>query len=243
LAGYQTIEALRPILHRGPVPAPVVNRALVHKPRNNTCPTYAQIEKMVELRSRGESIEEIVRQVGFTRSTVRRHTALVKPPEGGWKRGGRAPRVSRDFIFRLNRCGFTQAEIAQETGYHPSNIAQIVKGWPKKKTQKARPTLHLEGVVSRVTGVSQSDLRSVNLRGANGISKARAILSWLVRFKHPSLGYTEIARHLGGFDRATPRRGYEQVSQIVAAEQINTAARTQEIVKALWLLKWSERQA
>lgn len=238
MAGYQTIEALRPIMHRGPVPTPVVNRAFVHKPRRRDCANFAQISRMVEMRQQGHSIHAIMREVGFTSPTIRRHTKHVQPPPEGWSKGGRKPHVKREFVMRLHRAGFSYAEIAEEAGCHPSNVGGIVKGWSKKTRRHARPTLYIESVVERVTGLTVADLRDTSNRGSTQFSKARAILCWLAKFKYPTLSLRKVGVHLGGYDRTTVDRGIGQVEEVIARLGIKTTGRTQGIVKRLWDADW-----
>ncbi len=142
MAGYQTIEALRPILHRGPPPTPVLDRSLFYKPRFKRSPTAQQIRRMVEMRQQGIPALRIGEEVGLSESTVFRYTKHVAPPETGWFRGGVQSRINREKAERMRRAGFTYAEIGEEFGVDRETARCFLKRIKRRSTAatSARPS-------------------------------------------------------------------------------------------------------
>lgn len=241
MAGYQTIEALRPILHRGPPPTPVVDRALFYKPRFRHSPTLADIRAMVALREKGVPQKVIAYKLGFSRTTVQTYIKDVPPPPGGWRKGGQKSKLNRPFAERLKRAGFTYREIAQELGCCEKSAENLIKGHPTtlRKGGQHRASKQCEDLVSFITGYTVQQLRrtSADSQRPSG-DKARLILQWLVRFKRPDLSYAEIAKLLGGYNPTTCSHAYRRVSDVVEALGIRTNSQTGRLVKALWEAEW-----
>lgn len=242
MAGYQTIEALRPILHRGPVPTPVVSRELVRPPKP---PTDLQVRqaKMCELRAGGMSTYAIAAMFKTSRASVQRATRNMAPPDGGWPNGGKVSRFSRTKAARMHRAGFTFKEIGEDFGCSESNAHKLVTGYNTRSGSRCRPTRRFEDMVSRATGVVRSDLRirgTANSRTSD-LVKARDILFWLSRQRCSDLSLRDLSKYLGGFDKSTILHGANRCGAIASRDGIvlTDDARSGGLAcRALWAAQW-----
>lgn len=262
MAGYQTIEALRPILHRGPPATPVVSRDLVrrpeqatdklrsYKPRNKHCPSAEQICEMIALRQKGVSTRAIGIQVGFVQSTVKRHVRHVVVPEHLKIRG--RPREEYDvaLVERMWHEGATYGAIAKVVGANKSAIYYRLNGYPpgrppeayRKRAYREWKRVTPEEVVSRITGFSVSELISP-AAPVSGASRARVILQWLMRHKQPDRPYAEIARACGLTDHTSSINAFNRVERIITALKINTRGSAALVVRKIWDAEWPKASA
>ena len=196
MAGYQTIQALRPILHRGPPVAPVVNRDLVRppKPKRTRGRKYndAQIAEMRRLRADGKSYKFIAGVIGCNDGTVKVYAGDVALPEGHWMPGcGKRKHDRKPFAERLRRAGFTYAEIGQEIGCCEGAAWNLLNEKPKKRAGRRILIHRLVHNVARAMGMSSKDLRARpngEFRCPPALSKARFILYYIA---YDRLGKTD----------------------------------------------------
>lgn len=267
MAGYQTIEALRLILHKGPPPTPVVRRELVsekpaepvpdvaaleapYKRRNKNCPTAAQVAKMIELRKQGVATNTIGLRVGFAHSTVKRHVQGVAVPDH-LKIKGR-PRAEYDVAEaeRMWAAGATYAAIGKALGVHPSAIYVRLngkcpvykRGKPRDYSGRAPRRLRLDEIVQRVTGFALADLQEGRSTQVE-LGRARVLLQWLLRFKQPEMPYSHIARICGRKDHTTSINAYNRVQSVIADLGISTRGTTADVVRRIWEAEWPKASA
>lgn len=260
MSGYQTIEALRPILHRGPPPTPVVSRELVgrsdvgsdrlagYKPRRKGCATAAQVRQMIALREKGVSTYEIARQMDFARSTVQVHVRHVVVPDELKHVGRRRTEYDVAEAERLWSQGVTYKEIARRLGCHHSSVFYRLNGRSPAYKPRPQPTYsrrkdrHLDEIVSRVTGFTVSELRRTGATRSR-CARARVLLQWLMRFKHPERPYLDIAKACGLTDHSTSMNAYKRLQGIVAQLGINTRGQTERVVRRVWEAEWPKASA
>ena len=241
MAGYQTIEALRPILHRGPVPAPIVSRELVGYPARKFGAKVqrAGIERMCERRLSGDSCTAIAKSFGVSHTTVRRLTAHLTPPQGYWPRGRVRPRPKQAFAERLLRAGFTLAEVSEETGLSVSVVSDIRRNRqyrPWSPTQLCRVMI----AVRCVTGMTAAKIRRNGTDGNKSpadIAKARHIVFWIA---HRRAGYkqAQIAEYLGGFNPKTVFHGIGLAQRAVDGLNIPADLSFGRVARLLWQAEW-----
>ena len=255
MAGYQTIEALRPILHRGPPPAPVVNRALV-RPNEVVTPSKRTgrprgaplspdvIAEIIARREKGESQRFIAAALGCSAPAVRKHSAHVPPPPGGWK-PSRPPSIKRNkpFAERLRRAGFTYLEIAEELGCCESQAYYLLNR-RRFVGIKSSPMSRLVQSVARATGISCAQLRKdrdePGGRADPRIGKARHILFWLGKNRLEKNTLQGIGRSLGGFDHSSIIHGLKRADAVIAAySDIKTDGPAVRVARALWQADWA----
>lgn len=242
MAGYQTIQALRPILHRGPVAMPVVSRELV-RPTKPLTELQVRQAKMREMRASGISTYAIAREFKTSRASVQRATRNMPVPEGGWPNGGKQTRFNRAKAQRMHRAGFTYKEIAEDFGCSESNAHKLVTGYNCRAGSRVRATRRFEEMVTRATGVA--DLRfggaKAEVRGL-GAPKARSILYWLIRQRCSDLTLAQIGHHLGGVPIETVRSGAHRCGEIAKHLGIVlTDCRSGgKACRALWAADWRE---
>lgn len=252
MAGYQTLEALRPILHRGPPATPVVDRALCRpvpeptakplgRPRNASLPADV-VAEIIARRQKGESQRRIAAALGVTAPSVRKYAAHVPPPPGGWGKA-RPPSKQRNkpFAERLRRAGFTYVEIAEELGCCESQAYYLLNR-RRFVGIKASPMSRLVQSVSRATGISCSLLRKDrDLRGGRAdpeIAKARHILFWLARARLEKNCLQGIGRSLGGFDHSSVLHGIRRSERVATAAQVKTEGPAVRVARAMWQAEW-----
>lgn len=262
MAGYQTIEALRPILHRGPPSTPVVSRDLVrrprqatdklqnYKPRNRHCPSADQIREMIALREQGVSTRAIGIKVGFVESTVKRHVRHVVVPEH-LKIKGR-PREEYDvaLVERMWREGATYGAISKAVGAHKSAIYYRLNGYPpdrkpeaeRKRVSRVWKRTAPEEVVSRITGIAVAELVSP-AAPVSGSSRARVILQWLMRHKQPDRPFADIARACGLIDHTTSMNAFHRVERLITVLKINKRGSAALVVRKIWEAEWPKASA
>lgn len=253
MAGYQTIEALRPILHQGPPATPIVDRLLVGRPeqapiirklgRPSNAPLLPEVvEVIVALRQTGMSQRRIAAQVGVTPTCVRKYSRHIPPPPGGWNKA-RPPSIQRNkpFAERLKRAGFTYAEIAEELGCCESQAYYLLN---KRRFVgvKASPMSRLVQSVARATGLACQQLRQDrDVRGGRSdpdVSRARAILFWLARSRLEKNSLQAIGRSLGGFDHTSVRHGFHRTERVATAHCIEDVGPAVRVARALWQAEW-----
>lgn len=254
MAGYQTLEALRPILHRGPPAAPVVDVGLVRpkggfvSKQGRRTPTWV-IAEMVERRKAGEPVSTIAAAVGVSTFTVLYHTKGVQAPIDGWSTpwtgGNRRKReINVEFAKRLRRCGFSWAEIGQELGVADSIVRERLG--VRHRTRK--PATDLEKAkrrVARLMGVpSQKMMRDLEQSGRapQVISRARMILFWVCR-NRLGMANSEIGSQLGGFDRDMVGYCVRRVDLAMAAAQLPADAPVGRITRMLIDAEWPKASA
>ena len=252
MAGYQTLEALRPILSKGPPPMPVVDRALVRsrepqkqiKAHRNASPSADTKRYMRERRAVGTSIHTIARETGFTHTTVLRWTRDVPEPEGGWQTGARTSTLNRPFAMRLHRAGFTYREIGENIGCCESAAHRIIHGVRCRTRGPQTPTSRIVQAVHRVTGVPRQrirkPLRERELRVARDIGQARAIVFWVMRRDFPEASFAQIGKSLGGFDHTSVLYGTRRIDQLVADHSLILPEHPGRVARILWGLLVAE---
>ncbi len=254
MAGYQTIEALRPILHRGPPPTPVVNRALVQPQAKLVQPRRSrysdeQLATMRRLRASGKSYKFIGGVVGCSEDTVRAHTADVPLPEGQWMPGNRKRKHDRKaFAERLRRSGFTYAEIAEELGCCEGAAWNLINGRSQRRVGKKIAISRLVHNVARAMGLSSGDLRSrpnASRRSPPNVSKARFILYYIAYDRLgktderiDGMSLTNLGRSLGCAHHTSVLNGLRKVRAVVAEQNIDVSGGVQTIARRLWAATW-----
>jgi predicted transcriptional regulator len=242
MAGYQTIEALRPILHRGPPASPVVDRLLIYKPRQRTSPSLDQVKVLIRLRASGMPIMAISAETGIRPSTVRRHTLHVPPPVGGWSDGSRKTRFSEKDLQkaqRMRRAGFTWPEIAEELNCHRITIRRVL-GRDKRYRSGEAPLSRVVRAVRNATGVRGSDVRQTDSNGGKvtaEVARARHIVFWIAH-RHLGMTQTEIARRLGGFHSKTVSRGCVLAERVAAKLRVQDDMAHGVVAGRLWRAEW-----
>jgi len=268
VAGYIPFQFVRPIMHRGPVPMPVVDIALIRpveapEPvevaavppssgpvavrdpalRAYTGVTTSMVREMRDRRAAGQSLSVIAKAVGVTDPTVRRYTKDIAPPEGGWSNGGHHTKLPMDAVRRMRRAGFTYKEIGENFSCCPTSIWRLLNQ-PRRSTAGRRKPVHrsLEQV-SRVTGYTAAQIRK-DREGCGGrskgeIAKARAILFWLVIRKR-RVSSVNAGRSLGGFNHTSALHAVKRVDAVIAHAGISTEGMVTTLVRQLWAFDWSE---
>lgn len=246
MAGYQTIEALRPILHEGPPAAPVVDRMRLYKPPSHRSPTAQQIKAMQAMRAAGISIPTTAKQTGFSQATVRRYTKNVTPPPGGWADGSRTSKLeaSRAKVERLRRAGFTWDELAEEFGCAESTVRRFLKV-SRPKPSAMTPMRIIVRAVRQTTGVPGPLIRRYDDRGGKvtqQIARARHITFWLGSRK-AGLRQSDIAERLGGFDLRTVSRGIAIADHVARRLPITDEMQNGRIARLMWQAEWPKASA
>jgi predicted transcriptional regulator len=207
VAGYQTIEALRPILHKGPPATPVLDRMLFYKPRTKASPSLDEIARAVAWRKEGMSNRAIAKKLGHAQSTFKRYTKDIPPPPGGWSNGSRKSRVTAAQIAkaeRMARAGFTWVEIAEDLGCAKSTIRTAV-GRDKRHRTRETDLSKVVRAVRDVTGIPAALLRSDCESSAKvpaRVARARHIVFWMA---HHQFGIApDVARRVAEGVRMTP---------------------------------------
>ncbi|MCJ2085533.1 hypothetical protein MKK88_05925 [Methylobacterium sp. E-005] len=255
MAGYQTIEALRPILHRGPPVMPVVSRDLVRPQkllsglyRKNGVPDAIKA-RIAEMRREGASYRQIRIALGVSFCTAHRYGQHVLPKNGlmrsGWHNAA-TPRKPKGNAFaeRLHRSGFSYREIADELGVCYSQAYYIINPRLGQRT-KERQCKMLERV-SVVSGIGAKDLRkdgTADYRGHGDRSKARHLLFWLLRRYRTELSLAAIGKRCGGFDRRTVQDGIKRAD--LAAQSLILPYDLPPLTAArrLWQVEWPKASA
>lgn len=254
MAGYQTLEALRPILHRGPPKTPVVDVGLVRpkggfvSKQGKRTPSWV-IADMIARRKAGEPVTTIAAAVGVSTFTVLHHTKGVQPPAEGWSTpwtgGNRRKReINIEFAKRLRRCGFSWAEIGQELGCADSIVRERL-GVRHRTRKPATDVEKARRRVARLMGVpSRQMLRDVEQSGRapQVISRARMILFWVCRNR---LGMTnsETGAQLGGFDRDMVGYCVRRVDAAMAAAGLSHDDPLGRIIRVLIDAEWPKASA
>ena len=250
MAGYQTIEALRPILHRGPPVAPVVNRELV-RPNGREPKTWSRgkpipphvIAEIIARRQEGQGYNRIVRELGVSIGSVQRHAGHVLPPPGGWPdcwTSGARHRVilNKPFAARLRRAGFTYAEVGEEIGCSADAVSRLLNPGKRGPGGKA-PVSDTIRHISIVSGFSRQQLRKVDgvSRKNDGLAKARHIAFWLLR-TYRTLSFPIIGKSLGGFDHTTVMSGFGKANRAARKIGVTKEWKPRTAARALWAAQW-----
>lgn len=241
MAGYQTIEALRPILHKGPPATPVLDRLLFYKPRYANSPKLHQVQRMIEMRRQGDSTRKIAEALGFGRATVRRVTKDVAAPVGGWPSWSHPPRYSREKAARMHRAGFTYAEIAEDLGCHKATVHYLVTGY--RRAAVRRPPSDFRKIarcILTTTGVGGNQLRRSSDSGPKvcvEVARARHI-AWWVAARWLGRKQVDISAGYGGFNPKTVSRGIVEVDAVAEKLNIPVSAPIGTVVRMLWQAEW-----
>jgi|UPI000464E5E7 hypothetical protein len=252
MAGYQTIEMLRPILHRGPVPTPVVDSRLVRPKggfvsKQGRRTPYWVLQEIVERRRTGEPIASIAKATGVSTCTVVKHTKHVPPPPGGWPTCwvSRPKRnVKEEFARRLRRSGFTWAEISEECGVADSVIRYRI-GAKQRYPRRTSPLQKAKWRIAAITGVKAAEIvRDPNQTGRAPelISRTRMILFWVGR-NRLGLSNRQIGEQLGGFDRDMVGYCVRRVDLAMASAGVASTAPVGRITRALLNAEWPKASA
>jgi hypothetical protein len=254
VAGYQTIEALRPILHRGPPPTPVVDRALVRPAGTVEAALIFRaghrlsadvIADIIARRERGESYRVIGKALTVSQPSIRKYAGHIVPETGkatqGWETGARQ-RIKRnvEFAHRMRRAGFSYQEIGDNLGCCLSEAIRIFR--PMKKHGKGGVVSCMVQRVSAVSGFTCNQLRrgDFELGGqtASDRAKARAILYWLIRHRLADMSYPRIGHCLGGFDHTTIMNGVRRADAVAEHLGLSPTLRPMAAARRLWAAEW-----
>lgn len=246
MAGYQTIEALRPILHKGPPATPVLDRLLFYKPRYQSSPKLHHVQRMIELRKQGVSTQKISELTGFGRTCVRRVTRDVPAPANGWGNGAKPSSYNREKAQRMRRAGFTVTEVAEDLRCCRSTVHKIVTGYQRKHLRK--PPSEICRVIRSIrtlTGITSGQLRHTDERGAKvalDIAKARHILFW-VAVRRLGMKQVDVAAALDGYHVKTISRGVAAAGNVADKLTIPESAPFGIVVRMLWQAEWPKASA
>lgn len=253
MAGYQTIEALRPILHRGPVPTPVVDRSLLG-PKRARVKTWCKgkaipadvVAEIIARRQCGEGYNKIAREVGVTHGSIRRHAGHITPPAGGWAdcwaTGARKRAIQdedKEFIRRLRRSGFSYEEIGAELGCSANAVRRFFVPAEKLKGRRA-PISALLWKVALATGVPRHQLRKIDdeSRKVRSQVKARQIAFFLLKTRNPEMSFPVIGRSMGGFHHTSVMHGVRKVTPVAEAIGITSDMPARRVARLLWEADW-----
>lgn len=251
MGSYQTLDAVRPVMQRGPVAMPVVNRDLV-RPRGPAAKTWSKGKaipdhvrrEIVARRERGEGYKKICAEVGVAMGTVSRFTRHVPKPPGGWPNcwasGGRVrPERNLAFAQRLRRAGFSLDEVGQELGCSATTVARLLNPGRKHKSGRA-PISDIIRNAAIVSGFTRRELRKVDgvSRKNDGLAKARHIAFWLLRTYRPALSFPVIGKSLGGFDHTSILYGFAQANRVAVALGVGAETGPRIAARLLWEADW-----
>lgn len=248
MSGYQPFATLRAIVVSGPPPMPVVDRALVRpaarrqrKVNRNTPPDASTIALMKSMRSEGKSLRVIREATGFTNPTIRRHTADVPVPEGGWPSGARVSKLNKAFAERLHRAGFTFREIGEEVGCSEAWAYRLVHGDRRRRSGPRTRTTEVVLATSKATGIPCAALRQGAEAGPGrqrqDIARARAIVFWILNTRFGA-SYSAIARSMGGFDHTAVRCGCLRARAAIEVHGIIDHPHIGRMAGQLWRMTW-----
>lgn len=241
MSGYQTIEALRPIMHRGPPATPVVDRELFYKPYRKGSPTYQQLKEMKRLRGEGFSLVRIAQKLGFQTGTVHRYVRDVPIS------GDAAPLRTSGFTdadvrkaARMRRAGFSWGEIGEDIGCGRTTAKRLALGDERDRSREVHTPMNLIlSAVTRVMGVPRQDVRSCRQIGGSSPTphvRARHITFWLA-VRHAGMSQRKVGLYLG-FDHRTVAHGLAIADKVAAGLTITDRMGVTRVARLFSKAEW-----
>jgi lambda repressor-like predicted transcriptional regulator len=241
VAGYQTIEALRPILHRGPPPMPIVDRALVRAVEKPVIQTRKNgiseqtIAKIIAMREAGASIRKVRAACGVSFYTVRHYSkGSARPDDAAAGKEFRA-----EFAARLRRSGFTYREIAKELGVSYCKVHTHFNERPSRKGREVNCKM-IERVAV-ITGYTAAELKKASngdYRANGDHARARHLLFWLLHRYRDDLSIAGIGKRCGGFSRKSVSAGIVRGQAVADAIALQDNLRPLTATRLMWAAKW-----
>lgn len=241
MAGYQTIEALRPILHRGPPDTPVLDRLLFYKPFRPGSPTLVQLKEMRALRASGLPLREIAERMKMWPGTVHRYVRDVALPEGHSSHvPSQFTEAHQKKAARMHRAGFSWTEIGEDLGCGKTIARKLVYGVTRNRSlEVSTPTNEILGAVSRVTGVSRQEIRSarrIGCKAGTPAIRARQLVFWL-QVRRAGLSQSKAGRAVG-FDHKTVAHAVTVVDRIAQQVALTERMGVRRVARLLWAAEW-----
>lgn len=247
--GYQTLDAVRPRLGGKP-PTPVVEITLCRpwllEPKSSGSGyrfiTTSMRKQIRKLRSEGATLHKIAAEVGVTHNTVYLHTKDIRPPPGGWSKGGHVSKLDRVAAYRLRRDGLTYKAIGEKLGCSESGAFKLIKG-RRNSGRGSNPQVTVRvSAMAKISGLSCADLRTTAggrwNKGDARLSKARAILFWALS-TCDGMKFATIGRQLGGFHGSTVGDGAHRTSRAIVMLGMKTPQYPAHLMRPLWEADWA----
>lgn len=247
--GYQTLDPCRPRLGGKP-PTPVVDitlcRPWLAEPQSRGSGyrfiTTSMRKQIRKLRSEGVSLHKIADEVGVTHNTVYLHTRDIRPPLGGWSKGGHASKLDRVEAYRLRRAGLTYRAIGEKLGCSESGAFKLIKG-RRNSGRGSNPQVTVRvSAIAKISGFKCSDLRTTAggrwNKGNAQLSKARAILFWALS-TCDGMPFARIGKQLGGFHGSTVGDGAHRTARAVVLLGMKVPQYPAHLIGPLWEADWA----